>query len=97
MTAPMTIATKQEEKACDAIALFWVRSGRGIGEWKESFPEILAVMREELPRAGRIKLCDVVDTWEEDFCLNADDLDRFNGEICGWIVSYQAGCGFRAR
>lgn len=83
-----------EEQACDEIARLWVRAGRGIKEWGDSIPEMLTLFDGDIEyRRGRIHLCDIVDTWQDDFGLDLDDFIRLNGEIRGWIVSYSSACG----
>ena len=90
MTAPMTtIPTEREERACDEIAKYWARYHGGLDEWKRALPELLALFGcDDEYRAGRIDLCGVTDTWEEDHGLTGADFARLEGKICGWIAAY---------
>ena len=87
-----------EERACDTIAELWVRKGRGLAEWRERFPEMVRLFDGDLEyRRGRIDLCGIVDTWEDDFGLNKEDFERLGAAIRSWIVSHMAAYGRTGR
>ena len=86
-----------EEDACDQIAELWVKMGRNLSDWKEDYPDMLELFAGEIEyRRGRIDLCGVVDTWEEDFGLTGEDFIRMNREIQAWIVSHASAYGTKA-
>lgn len=87
-----------EERACDTIAELWVRKGSGLPEWRERLPEMVRLFDGDIEyRRGRIDLCDIVDTWADDFGLSGDDFERLNGSIRGWTVSHMAAYGRTGR
>ena len=78
-----------EEVACDEVASCWVRMGRGVESWKHDFPEMVELFDGDPEyRSGRIHLCDITDTWEEDYSLNREDFVRLDKKIRGWIVAH---------
>lgn len=83
-----------EEEACDKIAEIWCSNGSGIEEWKLSFADMVELFDCDIEyRRGRIDLCGVVDTWEEDCGLNRADFVRLNGKIQSWIIAHSRWCG----
>ena len=83
-----------EETACDQIAELWVRSGGDLDQWKAHLIELVNLFDQQADyRAGRIDLCGIVDTWEDDFKLTLADFIRLQGSIRGWIVSHMAAYG----
>lgn len=83
-----------EEDACDKVAECWVRMGRGVDEWKEACPEMVRLLSGDIEfRRGRIDLCGIADTWEEDYGLSAEDFARLDSNIQGWIVAHGRAYG----
>lgn len=76
-----------EERRCDQIAEMWVRYHGGPVSWNGALPRIRAAFEFE-NRGWNIDVCDIVDTWEEDFELTLADFDRLQGDIFGWIVAH---------
>ena len=81
-----------EERRCDQIAELWVAHHGGPVAWKSSLRRIRSVFEFE-NRSGNIDVCDIVDTWEEDFELTLADFDRLQGEIYSWIVAHARAYG----
>lgn len=73
---------------CEEIAELWVVvMRRNRQQFAASFDDMLGMMRDDLSRATRIDLCAIVDQWEDNFGLTADDFARLRPEIESWIVA----------
>lgn len=92
--APVAAEEEQaivEERRCDEIAADWVRFIGGIEEFRARWPELVELFGGEITcRVGRIDLCGVVDTWEEEYGLTGDDFIRLRKQIESWIVSHSS-------
>jgi len=81
-----------EGQACYKTANLWVKSGRNLHNWDKSFPQFIDLLNGG-ERAGRVHLLDIVDTWEEDFQMDSEDLARLNGTIRLWISARMLAYG----
>jgi len=86
-----------EEIACRDIAELWVKAGHNLDDWISRRDEMVILFDGEISyRTHRIELCDVVDSWEEDFGLGGDDFMRLQKqiekEICYYMKDWKGAC-----